>query len=222
MDSDPNQNGLVHYYLNDTTNFSIDEVTGEITTGMAGAPPNSSLYDFETINIYYLAVTASGTQANCSHAHAMPRQLSLSLLTCSNALPPLFPLASPLPPSLPPDNGSTPQTAQVPVVVFITDANDNPPVITGLSPASVSLSESTATMTFVSEVSFSDEDSGDNGEVHCTYVRTCTPPSIQNSLPSPSPLPPSLLTSPHSLTPPSLVPVLRWSTSSPTMAASSG
>lgn len=51
------------------------------------------------------------------------------------------------------------------MVVFITDANDNPPVITGILPPSVSLSESTATMTFVSQLSVSDDDSGDNAEV---------------------------------------------------------
>lgn len=81
MDSDPDQNGLVRYSLNDTTNFSIDEVTGEITTGMTGAPPNSSLYDFENIKLYYLEVNASGTYV-FTFVHVCQLQLHMQCPHC--------------------------------------------------------------------------------------------------------------------------------------------
>ena len=46
-DRDGNRNGIVRYSISDTENFTIDEVTGIITTGNDNDSSTAELYDFE-------------------------------------------------------------------------------------------------------------------------------------------------------------------------------
>ena len=46
-DKDGNRNGVVRYSISDTDNFSIDEVTGIITTGTANDSSSTLLYDYD-------------------------------------------------------------------------------------------------------------------------------------------------------------------------------
>lgn len=52
-DGDGNQNGVVRYSISDTENFSIDDVTGVITTGNANDSNTTLLYDTDNGPSYY-------------------------------------------------------------------------------------------------------------------------------------------------------------------------
>ena len=58
-DRDNNENGVVRYSIDNSENFSIDEVTGVITTGTDSS--SAMLYDYESnTKTYSLLVCATG------------------------------------------------------------------------------------------------------------------------------------------------------------------
>lgn len=60
-DADGNSNGVVRYSIIDSENFSIDDVTGVITTGISSDLPNSTLFDYESQQkVYIITVYATG------------------------------------------------------------------------------------------------------------------------------------------------------------------
>ena len=64
-DRDGNRNGVVRYSLNHTK-FSIDDVTGVITTGTSNTSSGAVLYDYDSgEREYMLTVFATGELASC-------------------------------------------------------------------------------------------------------------------------------------------------------------
>ena len=60
-DRDSNQNGVVRYSIDESESFSIDEVTGIITTGTTDESSSALLYDYESDSkLYHLTVYATG------------------------------------------------------------------------------------------------------------------------------------------------------------------
>ena len=65
-DLDGNRNGVIRYSISDTENFSIDEVTGIITTGTQNDSSTAELYDFEATTFYSFDVNATGEPSSAS------------------------------------------------------------------------------------------------------------------------------------------------------------
>ena len=77
-DRDGNANGVLKYSIEETEDFSIDAVTGIITTGTSNASTIAVLYDYEngpreyTLRVYATGAT-SDTPNSLSQSNALFR-----------------------------------------------------------------------------------------------------------------------------------------------------
>lgn len=69
-DEDGNRNGDIRYAISDSNNFSIDDVTGTITTGTANDSNTTLLYDYESgVTVYRFSVYAIGEPNTSTASH---------------------------------------------------------------------------------------------------------------------------------------------------------
>ena len=151
-DQDEGDNGVVLFSIT-STDFSIDEITGVITTAAS--------FNYETDREFVIEVTAQGEgqrlwSVTCAHSFtasvcAFTSHISLHML-----------LSLRMHPSS--DNASFPMESRVNVIVNITDVNDLAPSFSPLPPP-LTLQEDVAVGRLVASVRATDGDSGTNGEV---------------------------------------------------------